>query len=371
MAQNEINKKNQVSKQKSVYLTGLPSNASDIKKISSIQKAAVAATDFSWLKDDDSVLIKPVVNSGNLYPATTGPHAITAMIKLLKDKGAGRIVVGDLAGIRDVRFYPDHLEGSTRILMEQTGIVQATLKAGGELHCFEEAGWNEFYPEKAISRNWKKPLMIPSILKEMDHIILLPRCARHLMAASTLGLKAVVGYMRTDTRMELHRDAKTFYEKITEANTIQTLRKKQRLILTVADKILTTYGPNEGYVSQPEMGLVIASESIVAHDMISLAWLLENRKNTPAEELNCYKDSSKRFSNRSNKNTVRTLSRNWKTAIFSQRLKKEHLETIWDDLVLRHAFNIFDGIPKITLESNDDIIPEKLQMTLQKAVSIK
>jgi len=256
MIRKEIIRKNLTSNPTPVFLTGISSDDSKIEKIKAIQQVAEASTDFSWLSPDDSVFVKPVVNSGNPYPATTDPHAITAIIRLLKDKGAGRIVVGDLAGIGDVRFYQDHVEGSTRRLMEQTGIAQAILKERGEIYCFEEAGWDAFYPEKPLQgTSWKESLMMPLILKEMDHIILLPRCGRHMMAGSTLGMKASVGYWRTDTRMELHRNAKTFYEKIAEANTVPTLLKKQRLILTVANKILTTFGPNDGYVSQPKTGI--------------------------------------------------------------------------------------------------------------------
>jgi len=370
MTQYERMKKSLTSHSATTFLAGLQQDASYGEKIKTIQKAAEEATDFSWLKQDDSVLIKPVVNHGTAYPATTDPLAITAMIRLLKEKGAGRIVVGDLAGITDVRFYPDDLDGSTRGIMENVGIAQATLDAGGELLGFEEAGWGGFYAESPMrGTNWKKPLMMPSILKEMDHIILLPRCGRHMMAGSTLGMKAAVGYWRTDTRSELHRDAKTFYEKIAEANTVPTLVKKQRLILTVADKVLTTFGPNEGYIARPEIGLIISSDSIVTHDMVSLAWLLENRKFTPEEELKSKYDTSKSLANKSNKRIVFILSRSWRTRILSQRLNKEDLETIWDDHVLRQAFNIFDGVPNVILKPANNLIPDELQKTLQRAVS--
>ena len=41
------------------------------------------------------MFIKPVLNSGNPYPATTSPLAIRVMIGLLKEKGAGRIIAGE------------------------------------------------------------------------------------------------------------------------------------------------------------------------------------------------------------------------------------------------------------------------------------
>ncbi|MCK9364032.1 MAG: DUF362 domain-containing protein [Syntrophales bacterium] len=110
------------------------------------------------------------------------------------------------------------------------------------------------------------------------------RHTRVVLAGATLGMKAAVGYWRTDTRLEYHRDAATFHEKTAEANTARTLLQKQRLVISAADKILTTFGPDKGHVHQPPTGLVIASESVVAHDMVSLAWLMENRRNIPADK---------------------------------------------------------------------------------------
>ena len=131
---------------------------------------------------------------------------------------------------------------------------------------------------------------MPKILKEVDHILLMPRCARHVLAGSTLGLKAAVGYWRTDTRLEYHRDASTFQEKQAEGNTVGTLLKKQRMVILQPDQILTTFGPDKGLVLQPEIGLVMASESVVAHDMVSLAWLMENRRDIPSSEKDWFKD---------------------------------------------------------------------------------
>jgi uncharacterized protein (DUF362 family) len=47
-----------------------------------VSETARAATDFGWLSRGDSVLIKPSLNSGNPYPATTNPEGIRAMVEL-------------------------------------------------------------------------------------------------------------------------------------------------------------------------------------------------------------------------------------------------------------------------------------------------
>jgi uncharacterized protein (DUF362 family) len=371
MNQREMQDKVLSSRPTFVHATGVQANTPANEKIKAIQNVATAATDFSWLTSGDSVFIKPTVNSGKMYPATTDPLAVIALIRLLKGKGAGRIVLGDLAGIKDVRFYKDFIRGSTRSIMEQTGIAQASQQEGGEVLCFEEAGWDGFFPETPLKgTHWKNPLMVPSVLKEMDHLILLPRCARHLMAGATLGMKAAVGYLRTDTKIELHRDAHTFHEKIAEANTIPSLLNKQRLVLTVADKVLSTFGPNDGYVTAPNPGLVIASNSLLSHDMVSLAWLMENRSCTPQKERMKPNDTSKRFANASNRNTVFLLSRQRITTLRSEPLRKTDLKTILDDPVLHHAFSLHDCIPQVIIKPINGSVPDELYTKLQKAVTL-
>ena len=69
-----------------------------------------------------------------------------------------------------------------------------------------------------------------------------------------------------------------------------SLREKQRLTLTVADKVQATFGPDKGFVVEPATGLVLASESLVAHDMVSLAWLIECRRAVPEEQMKGRRD---------------------------------------------------------------------------------
>jgi uncharacterized protein (DUF362 family) len=328
-----------------------------------VRAAAGATTDFSWLSKGDSVFIKPALNSGNPYPATTSPIAIGAMVELLKQKGARRVIVGDMCGIEHVKLSPKGLTGSSRRLMEASGMARAVQAVGGEIHFFEEAGWDAFYEDAPAGRHWKRGLMMPDILKEVEHIILMPRCGRHVLAGSTLGLKAAVGYWRTDTRLEYHRDASTLQEKTAEGNTVETLRKKQRLVLSAADKILTTFGPDEGHVFQPENGLVFASESVLAHDMVSLAWLLENRRNFPTSGKEWFKDNNQWVARIANHYIVSKLG-GWGPTLASEKLTKNDINAIWDDRTLNHAYQVFGVMPKVILESANNAIPEDLKKRL-------
>ena len=177
-----------------VSLAGIKPSPSNEQIGISVRHAAEAATDFAWLSKGDAVFIKPVINSGNPYPATTSAMGLSAIIRLLKEKGAGRIIVGDMSGIEHVKLSIDGMKGRCH-----------------DARYFERSG---SYHSHASSR-----------------------CGRHLLAGSNLGLKAAVGYWRTDSRLEYHHDATTFQEKTAEENFLPILRDKQRLIITVADNL--------------------------------------------------------------------------------------------------------------------------------------
>ncbi len=352
-----------------VFLAGVSRGSGEEIVRRAVRAAAEAASDFSWLSRGDSVFIKPVLNSGNPYPATTSPAAIGAMIELLKDRGAGRVVVGDMSGIEHVKLSPEKLSGSSRSLMEASGMARAVLAAGGELHFFEEAGWDAFYEEApAAGSHWRTGIMMPVILKQMDHIVLMPRCARHVLAGSTLGLKAAVGYWRTDTRLEYHREASTLQEKTAEGNTVETLRTKQRLVVTAADKILATFGPDDGYVSEPQNGLVIASSSLPAHDMVSLAWLLENRQVMPSSKKDGFLDTSRLVARMGNRYVVSMLG-GMGQALFSETFTKNDIHTLWDDRVLMHACRISGGVPGVVIEPVDGNVQDDLRKRLTETTA--
>ncbi len=292
--------------------------------------------------------------------------AVAAMTELLREKGAGRVLIGDMCGVQHVKLTPEKLTGSSRRLMEASGMAAAAEGAGAELHLFEEGGWNAFYEDHPVKgSHWKGPIMMPLILKEVDHIVLMPRCARHALAGSTLGLKAAVGWWRYDTRLEYHHDAADFHEKTAEGNAVPTLLDKQRLVISAADKILTTYGPDKGYVSQPETGLIIASRSVVAHDMVSLAWLLDHYRTAPESEKGMFSDpyTSQFAVGVANHMVVKWLG-GWRQAFSSQKLFRKDIDSILDDRTLNHAYRVFGGKPKVILSGVNDGISAEIRNRL-------
>lgn len=354
-----------------VVTVGAVTKGAPAQSMKTVIREAIEGLGPSWLSRGDTVFLKPTVNSGNPYPATTNPLAVATMIEFLKQKGAKRVIVGDMSGIEHVKLSKDGVTGSSRHLMETSGIARAATQAGGELHFFEESGWEDFYEDAPLAgSHWKGPIMMPNILREVDHIVLMPRCGRHALLGSSLGLKASVGYWRTDTRLEYHRDARTIQEKTAEANGVETLRKKQRLVLSTMDRMLLTFGPDRGYVLEPDVGLVVASESVVAHDMASLAWLLEMRKGLPQSEKGMRKDpfESQLLVSAANHWVVKKLG-GWSPTLSAEKLTRNDINAIWDDRVLQGAFRVFGGVPSINVVPTNDLANGQLTGRIRELVT--
>jgi uncharacterized protein (DUF362 family) len=351
-----------------VALAGVPRGAGTERVARAVREAAETATDFSWLSRGDSVLIKPVCNSGNVYPATTDPVAVNAMARLLAERGAGRVIVADMSGVQFLRFSPDATSGSTRVLMTGNGLVRAAEEGGATVQAFEEAGWDGFFEERlGDAAHWNEPIFLPNVLREVDHVVLMPRCSRHMLAGSTLGMKAAVGWWRHDSRLAYHHGAGTLAEKTAEANLAPTVRAKQRLVLTSATKMLVTFGPDEGHVVEPEVGLVIASPSVVAHDTVSLSWLLESRRGlTTAERGGPIDDpfDSGPMPEFGNRVVVGWLG-GFSSAFTAERLRRHSFETPWEDRVLRRAYEISGGVPRIEIRDERHSVPTELRQRLE------
>lgn len=339
-----------------VVLKAVSPKADDHAVIAVARTVAEAATDFSWLSRGDSVLIKLSSNSTNRYPATTSPLAVRATVELLKLRGAGTVIVADKPGVRYVYQDEGGRRGSSREILMKNGLHWAAVDSGAEAHYFDEAGYDSYFGERIEQEShWKGELMLPNILNQVDHVVLLPRVSRHVLAGTTLGLKTAVGWLRDDSRLELHRDAKSFFEKAAEINDTRVLRQKLRLVLTVATKVQTTFGPDRGFVAEPDPGLVFCSESLLAHDMVSLGWLLWNREfTTPDDRVNWYRDPYVTCPGALNRLFVGSV---WGVDQFlrCESYRTVPIQSVRSDPVISRAAAMWGGFPRLELE---DVGPE-------------
>jgi uncharacterized protein (DUF362 family) len=244
------------------------------------RKMAEAATDFSWLRSGDRVLVKLALNSGKPYPATTDPWSVYCTVKLLREKGAGEVLVGDQSGVESVHWTRARKLGASRVCCRTAGLLKIIGETEARPVFFEEAGYDayrETWPADP-GHHWGQPLYVSDILDRVDHLVYLPRVGSHVMGDITSGMKLGVGLLREDSRLRFHQGGSAFYAMYEEINHVPEIQSKLRLLISSGRKVLANFGPDAGYVTEPGKGLVFASTDILAHEVFALAWLKWNRE---------------------------------------------------------------------------------------------
>lgn len=242
-------------------------------------RAVEAVTDFGWLSKGDRVLLKLALNSHHPYPATTDPWLVWATVRLLQERGAGEVRVGDQSGVEHVLHTADEQVGSSRKCCEEAGLLEAIEAAGATPVFFEEAGYDAYRTTVPIGdHHWPAPIRITAALDQVDHVIYLARVSAHAVAGATLGQKLAVGFLREDSRRAFHRAGEHLPHMYEEINQVPEIRDRLRLVLSSATQVLCTVGPDIGYAKTPDHGLVLASTDLVAHDLLAFAWLRWNQK---------------------------------------------------------------------------------------------
>jgi uncharacterized protein (DUF362 family) len=243
------------------------------KSLALARKMIDATTDFSWLSRGDRVLVKLALNSGNPYPRTTDPWLLDAVIRILNEKGA-RVVVGDSAGCGHVRWTPTEKKGSSRALCQNAGLLPIIDQHGAAAVFFEEQDYDSFL-ETAPSGagHWTKPMRIASVVKDVEHIVYLPRVSSHVLADFTAGLKVGIGFLREDSRLAAHSGGGDYAAMFEEVNHVPEIEGKVRLVVSSGRMVPTLIGPDVGPVATPDHGLFFASTDLLAHDLLAYAWV--------------------------------------------------------------------------------------------------
>ncbi len=228
---------------------------------------------FDAVKPGDRVVLKVNTNSGDPYPFSTSPTAITAIAGALVARGA-KVVVGDRS------FWGDD---DTIGNLEANGIAGAARDAGVEVISFdEEIEWVE--ADARLVPSWRPPVHLPRLVLEADHLFNLACAKTHFITGVTLGLKNLLGLVRAKDRArpgnlrEHHADR--IHHQIADIHRVITPR------LTVIDgfKALVTGGPTrrDGTPTIVDTGVVLAGSDRVAIDVAAIALLQQHAPRTEA-----------------------------------------------------------------------------------------
>lgn len=219
----------------------------DLRK--NIGQAVAAIGGFQKLVGPgDKILIKPNFNTADPPPGASDPQFVKAVIELLYERGAGRVVVGESSTIKL----------STRDTLRKTGMLQAAKEAGAEVLIFDEREW---VPVETGGRYLRKVALAKAGF-EAGKIVYVCCVKTHHLAGFTLSLKLAMGFVRRRDRVGMH--LWRLSEKLAELN----LAIAPDLIIMDARRCFISGGPSSGELREPN--LILASGDRIAIDVEAL-----------------------------------------------------------------------------------------------------
>ena len=207
-----------------------------------------------FVKPGDTVLLKP--NLTVYYSAeegcTTDPQVIGALIRLAKEAGAARVIVGELSG----EFF------SSLDCMEITGVAAVAEREGAEL---VDLGSDET-PNREVKLADGTVVPRPAPLLDADVVINVPKAKTHHYEPVSGALKNWMGTCNQKWRQHHHGDDDSIARFV-------AIMKHRKPDLNVVDALIA--GEGDGPIAnQPHWcGCILASEDPVATD-VSITRLL-------------------------------------------------------------------------------------------------
>jgi uncharacterized protein (DUF362 family) len=240
-----------------------------------VRKAVELSGGMDFIQSGQTVLIKPNVNTGDPWPASTNPEVLHEVIKLVWERDPKRVIVGDRSNSRR----------DTMKEMKRNGVEQATLDLKAELKPFDYMRYDSLKPGQ--TNHWDEGYHVPEAVFEADHLINVPVIKTHGLARFTMSIKNFVGIIHPNDRTLMHEkhrgpsrgpgggrptedreeDYPTFAKMIAELGLIV------RPALNVMDgtKAFVAGGPSRGDLVEPK--LIVASRDRIATDVTGLGVL--------------------------------------------------------------------------------------------------
>jgi len=207
------------------------------------------------VKKGDIILLKPIYNTADPYPGSSDPEFIKAVIDILYEAGAGKVILGERTAFLH-----------SRKVLEQAGIVKVAEEAGAEVRVFGKDGWQALFDRKGWQRikvsggQYLRKVSIAKEALEIDKIVYAPLIKTHHAADFTGAIKLSMGLVKPFfDQITFH--AKHLHEKLAELG----LLVKPDLIIMDARKVFITGGPARGELREPN--LILASGNQVAIDV--------------------------------------------------------------------------------------------------------
>jgi len=193
----------------------------------------------------DEILLKPNFNSSNSTPASSDPEFVKAVIELLYEHGANKVVLGESS----MQLL------STSKVLEKTGMKAKAGEAGAEIVNFNR----EKFVKVRTGGRYLKAVGLPERALKAKKLVYTCCLKTHFRAKFTMSLKLAMGFIKRRERLAFH--VRNMGEKIADLNLVV----HPNLIIMDARKCFIAGGPFTGELRYP--GFVLASGDRVAIDV--------------------------------------------------------------------------------------------------------
>jgi uncharacterized protein (DUF362 family) len=193
----------------------------------------------------DKVLLKPNYNSADSPPASSEPQFLRAIVELMFEHGAGKVVVGE-SSWQALR---------TRKALERSGTLAVLEGTGAEIAFFDEGN----FVKVNVGGEYLKQVSLAEEAMNFDKVVYSCCMKTHFRADFSLSLKLAFGFTKKSERIEFH--LRHLKEKLVDLNLVV----HPNLIIMDGRKCFITGGPFSGEVRNPN--LILASGDRVAMDV--------------------------------------------------------------------------------------------------------
>jgi len=207
------------------------------------------------VQKDDTILLKPNYNTAHPFPGSSDPEFIRAVIAMLYEAGAGKVIVGERTAL--LHNY--------RVL-ESAGIIKTAKEAGAEVVVFGRDRWQVIFDRKGWRRvkvpkgQYLRKVSLAKEALEIAKIVYAPLIKTHHAAEFTGSIKLSMGFVKPFfDQMKFH--VRHLHEKLAELRLVV----QPDLIVMDARKVFITGGPAKGELREPN--LILASGNQVAIDL--------------------------------------------------------------------------------------------------------
>jgi uncharacterized protein (DUF362 family) len=192
----------------------------------------------------ETVLLKPNYNTADPYPGSSDPKFVGAVVALLREHGAGQVVIGESTA------YSRHHK-----VLEEAGLMAVARELGVEAIVYDEDGWERV----RVGGRYLKRVKIAKALRRFERLVYVCCPKTHHAAQFTGSLKLGMGLIGQLDRFWMH--LRYLQEKIAEMN----LTFAPDLILADMRQTFIKGGPAKGELREPR--LILASGDRVALDV--------------------------------------------------------------------------------------------------------